>query len=129
MHAIAYVCYSAPPPPPQASGLGQRRLDEGGNDKELINYVLRYTPASIISDICRHTFFDKLAGKHTRAYVAACKDTGALKMHEEANGLGSTRIHTDRESAAIWLGCRAGPNREEAFLPFYSILLLQCSWG
>lgn len=100
----------------------------GGGDKELINYALRYTLASIISDICRHTFFDKLAGKHSGAYVAACADTGALKMHEAANGLGSTRIHTDTESAAIWLGCRAGQNREETFLSFYSILLLQCLW-
>lgn len=52
---------------PKASGLGQS-VDEGGNDKELINYALRYTPASIISDICRHTFFDKTC-RETRLSV------------------------------------------------------------
>lgn len=89
----------------------------GKNDNQSINYAWSNPLASIISDISRHTFFEKFAGEHTRMYVAALiwrtqnsparTDTGALKMHEEPHRLGLTCIHTDTDSDGLWLGCCA----------------------
>lgn len=87
---------------------------------------LRYLQAYLLWETCRGTLSNVAALIRRTQNTPAHTDMGALKIHEEAHGLGLTRIHTDTESAGIWLGCcaKSGINRTISFfLSFFLIWL------